>query len=203
MKSIRLSLKNQQFDDQYTFELHGYLSAQQFSSTLGHFNQIARKNPPPGNKATWLGYLLIVWLLIGASAVYVWQQIQQSLILMIVPLLIALTALMFFWRYRLRRLQFENTILEICSRINATENIRGINYRFSKNGSDLLSTTPTSLLCLKAVYAIVIEFDDRYRALSSQQFNSPPEDTFYPYVNSPAPVHVYTEKNPSMFYEYS
>ncbi len=34
-------------------------------------------------------------------------------------------------------IQFENSILGICNRINATENIRGINYRFSKNGSDL------------------------------------------------------------------
>lgn len=44
-----------------------------------------------------------------------------------------------FYSYNLYKpiFKFELGILSICNRINATENIRGINYRFSKNGSDL------------------------------------------------------------------
>lgn len=37
--------------------------------------------------------------------------------------------------------QFERSIVDVCNRINATENIRGINYRFNKNGSDLNDVT--------------------------------------------------------------
>ncbi|KAI9010355.1 hypothetical protein CLU79DRAFT_774128 [Phycomyces nitens] len=202
MKSVRLALVNRQFDDQYTFELKGYLSLRQFCSTLCLFNQATRQKPPPGNKLIWLGSLLTAWLFITVSIYSVWQQARHPSVLFIIPLLIVLTTLVTLWRYRFKRLQFEHTILEICSRINATDNIRGINYRFSKNGLDLVNPTRTSFMCFKPVYAIVIEFDNRYTALTSQQFNDPPEDTFYPYyIGSPAPVHVAnTEKHPSMFY---
>ncbi|KAL0080406.1 Six-hairpin glycosidase-like protein [Phycomyces blakesleeanus] len=174
-RSVRLALINRQFDDQYTFELKGYLSLQQFCSALCLFNQATRQKPPPGNKLIWLGSLLTAWLFITVAIYSVWQQAKHPSVLLIIPLLIVLTSL----------------------------NIRGINYRFSKNGLDLVSPTRTSFLCFKPVYAIIIEFDNRYTALTSQQFNDPSEDTFYPsYLGSPAPVHVVnTEKHPSMFYD--
>ncbi|KAG0175185.1 hypothetical protein DFQ30_010960, partial [Apophysomyces sp. BC1015] len=87
----------------------------------------------------------------------------------------------FVWRHRTIRTKFEKSILQICGRINATDAVRGIHWRFSKNGSDIHSSQSLAF-GLKTVYAIVIEFDDRYNALSNQRLSHcAPED----FVNIP------------------
>lgn len=63
-------------------------------------------------------------------------------------------------------LQFEKNILEICCRLNATENIRGINFRFVKNGLDVTPYRIQSLSGLKASYvsAVAVDVMDRSSA---------------------------------------
>ncbi|CEP09220.1 hypothetical protein [Parasitella parasitica] len=140
MKSARFALINNKFDDQYTFDLQGYV--------------------------------------------------------VILPFFMLLTTLLFIWRHRVLRQRFELGILNICNRVNATENIRGINYRFSKNGSDLNDITKQINVAnntnMKTIYSIVLEFDDRYNALTSKQFNRYSSVDF---VTVPLYAHVNSSKD--------
>ncbi|KAL7315824.1 hypothetical protein PS15m_004995 [Mucor circinelloides] len=196
MKSVRFSLINKKFDDQYTFDLQGYLSVQDFCTTFNLLNQSVRKNPPPGNKLFWFVLIWILWMIAIVSNYLLWLFTQSSYGLIILPLFMLLTTLLFIWRHRVLRQRFELGILSVCNRINATENIRGINYRFSKNGSDLNDITKqikvTNNANMKTVYSIVLEFDDRYNALTSQQFNRYPSVDF---VTVPLYAHVHPSKD--------
>ncbi|KAG0780165.1 hypothetical protein G6F22_010236 [Rhizopus arrhizus] len=92
-----------------------------------------------------------------------------------------LTLFSLAWFNKKRILKFEDKILEACTRLNATENIRGINFRFTKNGSDI--TRPfQSFYPYVTNYAIDIELDDRFNALKSRQLNqSGIRSVFFPY----------------------
>ncbi|KAI9246947.1 hypothetical protein BDA99DRAFT_565365 [Phascolomyces articulosus] len=184
MKSIRLALMNKKFDDQYTFELHGYLTLHDFESTLSTINRSVTYNPPPGNKLVWIGILWTVWIFIAMAVYTLWASLDLVSILITIPILMFLATIIFLWRHRHIRCKFEQSVLDTCGTINATENIRGINYRFSKNGMDITTTGATSTksnnntsnvlaFYSKPRYSIVIEFDDRYNALSGQRFSSP------------------------------
>ncbi|GAA5804361.1 hypothetical protein EDC94DRAFT_625258 [Helicostylum pulchrum] len=191
MKSVRFSLINKKFDDQYTFDLQGYLSVQDFCSSFNLLNQSVFKNPPPGNKLVWVIAIWILWMIAIISNYLLWIFTKSSHGLVILPFFMILTTLLCIWRHRVLRQRFELSILSICNRINATENIRGINYRFSKNGSDLSDLSKQVSIVsnsnLKTIYSILIEFDDRYNALSSQQFNRYPSVDF---VTVPLYAHV-------------
>ncbi|KAI9363816.1 hypothetical protein BD770DRAFT_315001 [Pilaira anomala] len=191
MKSVRFSLINKKFDDQYTFDLQGYLSVQDFCSSFNLLNQSVLQYPPPSNKLVWVIAIWVFWMISIIANYLLWVHTKWSYGLAVLPFLMILTTLLFVWRHRVLRQRFELSILSICNRINATENIRGINYRFSKNGSDLSDLSKQvhiiSNSSLKTVYSILIEFDDRYNALSSKQFNRYPSVDF---VTVPLYAHV-------------
>ncbi|CAO3654095.1 unnamed protein product [Mucor fragilis] len=196
MKSVRFSLINKKFDDQYTFDLQGYLSVQDFCTTFNLLNQSVQRSPPPGNKFVWFVLLWILWMVAIIGNYLLWLFTQSSYGLIILPFFMLLTTLLVIWRQRAVRQRFELGILSVCNRINATENIRGINYRFSKNGSDLSDITKQTKVMnnanMKTVYSIVLEFDDRYNALTSQQFNRYPSVDF---VTVPLYAHVNSSKD--------
>ncbi|KAK4514716.1 uncharacterized protein ATC70_002318 [Mucor velutinosus] len=196
MKSVRFSFINKKFDDQYTFDLQGYLSVRDFCTTFNLLNQSVRKNPPPSSKFFWFTLLWILWMIAIIGNYLIWLFTQSSYGLIILPFFMLLTTLLVVWRHRVLRQRFELGILCVCNRINATENIRGINYRFSKNGSDLNDIAKqikvTDNANMKTVYSIVLEFDDRYNALTSQQFNRYPSVDF---VTVPLYAHVNPSKD--------
>ncbi|KAG2202558.1 hypothetical protein INT47_012552 [Mucor saturninus] len=196
MKSVRFSLMNRKFDDQYTFDLQGYLSVQDFCSSFNLLNQSVYSHPPPGNKIMWIIAIWILWMVVIFGNYILWIRTRWSCGLVVLPFFMILSTLLFMWRHRVLRQRFELAILSICNRINATENIRGINYRFSKNGSDLSDVYKqvniTSNSNLNSVYSILIEFDDRYNALSSQQFNRYPSVDF---VTVPLYAHINEKPN--------
>ncbi|KAI9254284.1 hypothetical protein BY458DRAFT_541866 [Sporodiniella umbellata] len=175
MRSLSFPFVNKKFDDQYTFELQGYLSMNDFNSTFHLLNQSVSNHPPPGNKAVWMISLWILWTLSMTANYILWDNYKASGGLIALPLFMSLLTLLFLWRHRLMRQKFEKSVTQICTRINATENIRGINYIFNKNGFNVLNSTRklyfTTGTLLKPYYSIVIEFDDRFSALSSQQYN--------------------------------
>lgn len=177
MKSVRLAFRRK-FDDQYTFDLQNNLTVHDFYSIVGLFNQAARLRPPPGPKIFWIGTLFTMWMTAATSFYLLWIRFNSPYILVALPAFIIISSFLMAWLHRSRRTKFEENILEICSRLNATENIRGINFRFNKNGLDVTPQRIQSLSGFKSVYAIDIEFDDRFNALKSRQFNrrSPSED---------------------------
>ncbi|KAL1932326.1 hypothetical protein VTP01DRAFT_9382 [Rhizomucor pusillus] len=164
MKTIRLALTAGRFDDQYTFDLQGYLSVHDFCSTVHLFNEAVRQHPPPGHKAIWVSTLAATWILAGAVAYATWfYSSEYSMISWIIlPVILFLTTGLWVWQYRRKRRIFQHFLVELCSRINATENIRGINYRFQDERRSAGSRRESR-------YALILEFDDRYRALMRSQ----------------------------------
>ncbi|RCH92413.1 hypothetical protein CU098_001763, partial [Rhizopus stolonifer] len=161
MKSVRFYLNNTSFDSQYTFELQGYISPQDFQFIMGTLNATVLDALPPGDKIIWSITLCVLWLLGIMTHCLSWHYTHRNSLPFLSCFMI-FTTLLFIWRYRSLRKRFEIAMLNTCHQINATENIRGIHVRLSQqNPNKMLST----------VYSIVIGFDDRYNTLSSQQFN--------------------------------
>ncbi|KAI7884205.1 hypothetical protein K492DRAFT_192013 [Lichtheimia hyalospora FSU 10163] len=159
---IQLGLIGGQFDHQYTFDLQGYLTVHDFHSTLCLFNEAAKRYPPPGHKGLWCTTLFGFWTLMAAMTYTIWICIfnkTNAFILLMIPISMLLTTLLWVWRYR--HLKFQSRLIELCTRINATENIRGINYRLMKRGIDMVTQAE------QARAALLIELDDRYIALES------------------------------------
>ncbi|KAI8048769.1 uncharacterized protein B0P05DRAFT_338729 [Gilbertella persicaria] len=171
MKSVRLYFRGKKFDDQYTFDLQNNLTVQDFCSIVALFNEAARKRSPPGSTLFWVVFLIFLWLSAATSFYLLWIQFNNPYILVALPAFMIISFLATLLLHRNKRIKFEESILQICSQLNATENIRGINFRFSKNSMDVTPYSIHSLAGLQSVYAIDIEFDDRYVALKSRQFN--------------------------------
>ncbi|ORY96685.1 hypothetical protein BCR43DRAFT_524739 [Syncephalastrum racemosum] len=209
LKTVRLGLAGRKFDDQYTFDLQGYLSVHDFCSTVQLFNEVVRRHPPPGHKAIWTATLITTWILTGTLVYILWTFLPaaQLYLVAILPTIMILTTPIWVWRYRSlrRKASFESSLVELCSRINATENIRGINYRLVSNkqrNDDVMIIDDQHGMTPSAAYALLIEFDDRYRALFKSQ---PPSDNFalYPYSipHQPAPAHVHPRMHESPLME--
>ncbi|KAI8992428.1 hypothetical protein BDB01DRAFT_778413 [Pilobolus umbonatus] len=208
MKSVRLDFKNK-FDDQYTFDLQNNLSTQDFHSIMGLFNHVAYISSPPGSIYLWISWLSCIWIIIIISFYLLWTQYYNPYILVTLPAFIILSSLLTLWIYRHKRTKFELHVLEICERLNATENIHGINFRFYKNQ---LEVTPIRIQTFSGfktnIYAIDIEFDDRFTALKSRQFNrrsSSEEFNSIPIHHPPDSVYLHKhyafDKNADMFHE--
>ena len=55
----------------------------------------------------------------------------------------------------LKDLKFQSRLIELCTRINATENIRGINYRLMKRGIDMVTQAEQARAVWHASYASI------------------------------------------------
>ncbi|KAI8370500.1 uncharacterized protein BYT42DRAFT_582628 [Radiomyces spectabilis] len=205
MKSLYFMLLNKKFDDQYTFDLHGILSVQDFCSAMSTINRTMRESPPPGNTGLWLGIVWTVWILLGAAIYMMWNHVQQRpYILVIMPILMLAVSLLVFWKHRRSQIKFEKTVMQVCNQLNAIENVRGINFRFTKNGATvirphLFGWRPWH----KTVYAILIEFDDRYNALVQEKAVKYAAEGFVTVPLQPASVHYaqgLSEKSTHAYY---
>ncbi|KAJ8655448.1 hypothetical protein O0I10_008942 [Lichtheimia ornata] len=174
------------------------------------FNEAVRQHPPPGHKLVWATTLLSVWTLVGGTIYICWNYLllrDNPYVLLIIPAIILLSTIAWIWRYRYLQRTFQCSLVELCSRVNATENIRGINYRLTKHGNDVLQPQgerPYGLF-RHSTYALVIEFDDRYRAL--QHLHHPPASTVVPMYYTPPPPSAahhcqHEEKRFSMHHPY-
>ncbi|KAG0178322.1 hypothetical protein DFQ29_003642 [Apophysomyces sp. BC1021] len=77
-KIIRLALNNGRFDDQYTFDLHGYLTLADFCSTMALFNQAVQRYSPP-TISMYLVALSSLWMAEGVLAYVLWLFEQTML----------------------------------------------------------------------------------------------------------------------------
>ncbi|ORY91289.1 hypothetical protein BCR43DRAFT_508731 [Syncephalastrum racemosum] len=97
-----------------------------------------------------------------------------------------LSAVLLSWRRRMKR-KFETSVLHLCACMNATENVRGINFRLSRVAPEQVGTpssslSPTAPPPSSASYSITIEFDDRYNLL--HHFAIPSDGTQRPSSNA-------------------
>ncbi|KAI8375572.1 hypothetical protein BD560DRAFT_482502 [Blakeslea trispora] len=185
MKSVRFFLRNKFFDSQYTFELQGHLSYQDFAYTMGTINAAVLDQPPPKNKLIWIMILCITWLITLFLHCLLWSYSNDTTKYVSLPFFITFITIFFVWRYRTLRHRFEYIVMDTCNLINATENIRGIHFRLSKTNPN--ESKHVCRLFSNTNYSIVLDFDDRYNILSSQQFNRYSSVDF---VTVPLNVHV-------------
>lgn len=177
MKAIRFKLLANKFDDQYTFDLNGYLTRADFVSNMAKINQTVSTRPPPAGMSG-LFILFGLWLLTAAGMAVACLYTQTVALLMVIPAVFLASGAAYWLLTKVKRNRFEFGMIDICERINATENIRGINYRFSKDGSDVADESGGSKKPLKHNYAVVIEFDDRFNIPSIQKYGKFPSDDF-------------------------
>ncbi|ORE04110.1 hypothetical protein BCV72DRAFT_20515 [Rhizopus microsporus var. microsporus] len=161
MKSVRFYYRKK-FDDQYTFELESNLTIHEFHAIMALFNQVAKRHPPPTSRMYYMMGLFMLWMVAFTVFYYVWIKFHASYILLGLPVFMLLTSFILAWISKRRMIKFENEVLQVCSRLNATENIRGINFRFTRDGLDITHCR----YFYKPNYAIDIEMDERFTALN-------------------------------------
>ncbi|KAI8381468.1 uncharacterized protein BYT42DRAFT_566631 [Radiomyces spectabilis] len=178
MKSVHCIFNHGRFDDQYTLELDGFISQQEYFATMNSFNNVARRHRPPPSLQSGVSTGLIVCIgttMISAVIVAMRYQQPMPLVMSLPLLLLLLSVTIVAWRRR-QKAKFECAILHLCSCMNATENVRGINYRLSKLPPEqcvsLPMSVPQTLTRSGYSYAITIEFDDRYNLLHHFANNS-------------------------------
>ncbi|KAI8086558.1 uncharacterized protein BX664DRAFT_360082 [Halteromyces radiatus] len=164
MKSIHCVMSHRHFDNQYTFDLDGFMTAQEFASTMTAFNEVAQHNPPPPSLSSGTSTALIASFstLIILTVIGSIHYTHHLYFILVIPFtLISFSCILMGWRRRLKK-KFEHAIIHLCSCMNATENVRGINFRLSKLSPGSNSSTHYQK---SAYYAITIEFDERYNLL--------------------------------------
>ncbi|ORZ07812.1 hypothetical protein BCR42DRAFT_425521 [Absidia repens] len=183
MKTIKLKLNSQRrFDHDYNSEdIQEKWTQHDFRSILDVFHDAVNTCPPPKGPWVWFLFLLGCWTL-ECSSVFILFEYIYSTYFMMLSLLMFFTALILIWRYRMIRAKFETFLLELCDRLNATENIRGIHY-------NLVYQRP-SWYCFwcKTTYTLCIDLDDRYQALTAQSYKHN-SDEYYS-VSIPDTAHV-------------
>jgi len=177
MKASRFRLVSKKFDDQYTFDLDGYLTRSDFVENMAKINQVAANYPLPAGMS---GLFVVVglWILTIASISVAWSYYHIAAFFMAIPVVMVASGIGYWYITKSKQRKFETRVADICERINATENIRGINYRFSKDGSDVADASGISKKALKHNYAIVIEFDERFNIPSIQKYGKFPSEDF-------------------------
>ncbi|KAI7875019.1 hypothetical protein K492DRAFT_183264 [Lichtheimia hyalospora FSU 10163] len=148
MKSMRCSYRNGRFDDQYTLDLEGFMTRQEFAGVMHAFNAAAQRHPPPPSFTS--GRMATLILCTGASilcsvglAIYYTHHV--ALLLGIPFSFVALSSILVAWRRRLK--------------VQAPPPPPDYPQQHSPHG---ISPPP---LAVQSIYGIVIEFDDRYNLL--------------------------------------
>ncbi|KAI8063722.1 uncharacterized protein B0P05DRAFT_555427 [Gilbertella persicaria] len=144
-----------------------------------------------------IGYFFILILMILiAMTVFCIQYTHQLGVVLALPFGFLFCSMLVIYYRRRQKHRFERAIIHLCKCMNATENVRGINFRLSYlNTEQQVSSHPT----------YTIEFDDRYNLLhhfSSHQNSSspiPPAYTSITLSSSPPPMYDLTK--PSNTYQ--
>ncbi|RCH89028.1 hypothetical protein CU097_011199 [Rhizopus azygosporus] len=182
MKSLHCVYNNGRFADDYTPDLQGFMSPHDFISIMNTFNSVAESFSPYVPMATNI-FMAVVTFISLITMIGTIRYTQHVEVVLVLPIsFLCITVLLIIWRRR-RNIKFEKEMTRLCSCMNATENVRGINFKLSYLTPDQkVSNEPTS------IYAITIEFDDRYNLLHqiSRSNSSPPA-----YSSLQIPVNIY------------
>ncbi|KAH8550862.1 hypothetical protein BGW37DRAFT_538941 [Umbelopsis sp. PMI_123] len=166
MKFVKLKLKNGQWDAQYTQELDGYITRDQFISTVYLLNgAIARASPPLLNLKWWRAGIVSIWIIVAAISAIIWYYTAFTMIIALEPAVMVCSSMVYMTVYHKKTTAFELSMEDMCDRLNATENVRGIRFAFHRS---MLSSSDNVLQWTgggTASYHVMIEFDDRYNML--------------------------------------
>ncbi|KAI8098752.1 uncharacterized protein BX664DRAFT_344893 [Halteromyces radiatus] len=178
MKTISFELLNKKFDDQYTFDLQGYLSFQDFTINMKTLNRSIKQTPLPRHRHLWVSMLWFLWLASACIFYIVYMQDLPLWIILLLSLILLIFTCGFIYIYQRRIHKFETVAMEACDQLNETERTRGISYQLWKNG-DPCPRYQTDLswyfmFGAQSIYEMVIQFDDRYNQRYSKDFVSVP-----------------------------
>lgn len=153
MKFVKLKLKNGEWDARYTQELQGYvsnwpihslllwyrlshdisfqISHDQFMSTVYLLNgAIARAAPPLLKLKWWRAGIVSIWFLVAAISAVIWYYTGFTMIIALEPAIMIFSSMLYMMVFHRQTNAFELAVEDICDRLNATENVRGVRYAF-------------------------------------------------------------------------
>ncbi|SAL95048.1 hypothetical protein [Absidia glauca] len=173
MKTIELRLNSQRrFEhSDKSDDLKEKWAQHNFGSVLDVFHEAMKTCPPPKPLWVWTLGLFGCWM-IESGIVYLLFGRLSSPNFIVLPALMYVTALILGWRQRALRIKFETYMIELCDRLNATENIRGIHYNFAIQRPRWYAPGRVS------IYTLCINLDDRYQALTADSYTQQREDSY-------------------------
>ncbi|KAI9303222.1 hypothetical protein BJ944DRAFT_241638 [Cunninghamella echinulata] len=192
MKTIQFELLNKKFDDQYTFDLQGYLTFQDFTANMKIINRQFQKTPLPKHQTL---FMIFIWLLWISTSFFIYFTFMNDLslwIILLLSLFIILSSLFCIIYYQRRIQKFEKNLVKACEELNDKESMRGIEYQLLKNDGPCQMNyhgyfSWYFLFGVSSNYEIMIQFDDRYDLRYSKDFVCVP---LYP----PNPIILLDEK---------
>ncbi|CAO0793732.1 unnamed protein product [Mucor circinelloides] len=170
MKSLHCVYSGNRFADQYTLDLEGFMSPHEFTATINTFNTAAWHYPPPSPFTGSINcYLICLAALILTAVIAAIHHTHQIGFILALPFTFLFISMIVIYYRKKQKCKFESAMIHLCSCMNATENVRGINFRLTYlTPEQQISTHPSSS------YAITIEFDDRYNLLHHFSSTIPP-----------------------------
>ncbi|CAO3613114.1 unnamed protein product [Cunninghamella blakesleeana] len=192
MKAITFDLLNKKFDDQYTFDLQGYLTFQDFISNMKIINRKLQKATLPKHQTILMIFIWLLWISTAVLVYFTYIHDVPLWILLSLPSFLLFISIFCIIYYQIRIKKFERNIVEACEELNDKESMRGIEYELIKNGQSCQLHyhgyfSWYFLFGIHSTYKIMIQFDDRYDLRYSQDFVSVP---LYP----PNPIILLDEK---------
>ncbi|KAI8067464.1 hypothetical protein BC940DRAFT_300805 [Gongronella butleri] len=193
MKTIQLYLNSRhRFDHSYPFGEHDQekWAIHNFQAVLDVFHYNMDAQPPPQRRWVW-SLVVGLFCAIEGFLLYFFLASIESTNYVLIPILVYVTLFLFVWRYKIMRNKFEATVYDVCERFNATENIRGIQYRF-------VCERPHWSRFWKATrYVLEIDVDDRFQALTLPSYNQTLNQSDYYTIIIPEPARVRLGSDPA------
>ncbi|KAI8063245.1 hypothetical protein BC940DRAFT_369770 [Gongronella butleri] len=184
MKTIVLEYISKKFDDQYTFDLQGYLTYQDFCTNMKQINQGIKNVPLPRYQHYLVSLLWLLWM--GSACLFYLVAMHDAplWLLITLPAVMVILSVSFIAYYQRRLYKFEAATIEACVQLNEAESMRGIEYRLLRNKYHCLQPTCSwfFLVGMQSCYEVQITFDDRYDQRYSKDFVCVP---LYPTTECP------------------
>jgi hypothetical protein len=98
---------------------------------------IVRAPPPLLKLRWWRAGIISIWALVAAMSALIWHYTGFVMIIALEPAIVLLSSMVYMMAFHRQTHAFELAVEDVCERLNATENVRGIRYAFHKR---MLST---------------------------------------------------------------
>ncbi|ORZ04342.1 hypothetical protein BCR42DRAFT_457194 [Absidia repens] len=179
MKTVTFKLLNKKFDDQYTFDLQGYLTFQQFCASMKILNRSIKKASLPRHQSFWVSLLWMIWVASACLCYIVYMQELPLWTILVLPLPLFVLTFGFVYYHHRRVLKFERTVLETCNVLNDAESAaNGIEYQLLKNNQTYQSFSLLSswnvLFGSQSTYKLALQLDEGDHQRYSKEFVSVP-----------------------------
>jgi hypothetical protein len=94
---------------------------------------IARASPPLLNLKWWRAGIVSIWIIVAAISAIIWYYTAFTMIIALEPAVMVCSSMVYMMVYHKKTTAFELSMEDMCDRLNATENVRGIRFAFHRS----------------------------------------------------------------------